>query len=1601
MIPVVAIGASAGGLKEFEQFFKNMPSTKELAFVIIQHLAPDYKSILADIVNRYTAMDVCQIENKMKVQPGKVYIIPPNNLVLLDKDKLVLKEMEKKQGINLPIDVFFRSMKDDIGEKSVAVILSGTGSDGTLGIKEVKEAGGLTIVQQPDTAEYDGMPTSAIRTGLIDYVIPVEEMPKVILNYIENEFQENRIITDDKKSESLINQVFEIIKSQTGHDFTNYKRNTIYRRIERRLTVKKLNKLQDYIKLLKEDGAEVGILYKELLISVTSFFRDKETFAYIEKNIIPKVVSGTGNNNLRIWVPACATGEEAYTWAILFKKYIDDNKLNIDLQIFASDIDTDAIEKGREGFYTNNIVADVPKEILERYFKQENNGFRIKKSIRETVIYADQNLLQDPPYSRLDLISCRNLLIYLDNYLQQKAISIFHYALKSTGHLVLGNSESLGSSAQFYEVIDRKYKVFRKINNIETSGRVWNMIYERQTVKQAEKAFHEPISEIAKEFILETQAPPSVVIDSEGAMLYAQGKTGKFLEITTGEISSNIVKTAKAGLKIPLSNLLRKARKTVTEVSHNNIKLNTDDDFEYVDITITPLKNNRKDTKLFVVFFKPGKSITKNSTADDGKNTDHVAIYELEKELAEKEQYLQNTIEELETTNEELKSSNEEAQSTNEELQSTNEELETSKEELQSVNEELTTTNNELAIKVDELNKVNSQLQNLLSATDIATIFLDRDLRIFNFTPAISIIIDLLHTDIGRSIKQFTNNLKYEYLFEDAKGVLKNLIPKEVEVETNDDRSFWMRIIPYRTVDDKIEGVVITFTDITEKKEAEIKLKESEEKYRSTYENSPDSIIIHDFEMNIVDVNQKAIKEFGYSKEEFLQMKVFDLHTKDELTHSKEVLDEMNKQEMLKVDTKFQRKDGSIFWADASPCKYELNGRPIIHVVIRNITELVDARNELQKHYYHLEELVEEKSRELKISERKFRNIAENIPGLVVKYKLSPAGAEELLYLSKNVEEVYEVPHAEAINNINLLWERIHPDDLDGYKKLLEKSASELSFWKTELRLRMPDGRIKWLDARGVPNKGEDGSIIWDIIGIDISDRKKADEKLLINQHYLQKAQEIGAIGTWHFDLEKNILSWTEENYKIFGIEPDTQMNYKLFMECVHPDDREFVDRNWKKGIENNLYDIEHRIIAFGKTKWVREKAAFIFNDDGKVIQAFGVAQDITDRKKVEEALVVAKKKAEENDKLKSAFLANMSHEIRTPMNGLIGFADLLKEKDLSDEERNYFIDIIQTNSNNLLNLINDIIDISKIEAGQLNIRLKPCKPANIIRDLEETFNQIKKQKDKTHIQFVARVSKKDANLQIETDPERLKQVLTNLLGNALKFTDNGTIEFGFAVSNNKVKFFVKDEGAGINKKDLNSIFNRFERADNADKKVVEGTGLGLSISKGIVELLQGQIDVKSTAGKGTTFEFYIPFIEVKGENKSTPKEQEVDFNKFKGKTIVVAEDDIFNLQLFKVILENTPATVLYAENGKEVVEIVDKNPDIDIILMDIRMPVMDGVEAARIILNNNPKIKIIAQTAHAMVYDKDKFLKSGFVDYLSKPISREMLFKKLAQWVQ
>ncbi|MCB1192900.1 MAG: PAS domain S-box protein [Leptospiraceae bacterium] len=837
-IPVIGIGASAGGLIAFENFFKNMPSGGEAAIVIIQHLDPNHKSILADIVNRYTEMDVSQITDGVKIEPGKVYIIPPNKDVSLKNSELILSPPVKIQGRHLPIDTFFRSLKEDLKEKAIAVILSGTGSDGTHGIRDIKEAGGLTLVQSPETAHYDGMPQSAIKTGLIDFIIPVEKMPEIILKYIDNEFQEKKIIrTGDEKVESYVSQIFHLIAKQTGHDFTGYKQNTTNRRIERRLTVNQVQNLKDYLEFLKTDPIEINMLYKELLISVTNFFRDTSVFSFIENDLIPNLVSNIIGDTVRIWVVACATGEEAYSWAILLKKYMDKNKLNMSIQIFASDIDLDAIAKAREGFYNNNIISDVPQDILNKYFIKEKEGYRVKKTIRELIIFADQNVLQDPPYSRIDLISCRNFLIYLNNHLQQKIIATFHYALNPNGLLVLGNSESLGNLANYFNVVERKHKIFQKLESKNMLNKIWNIAGKYTEVNQSKNKNEDlllPLNKLAEQTVLERYIPPSVIINYNMDILYVQGKTGKFLELSTGEISHNIIKIAREGLKIALTNTIRKAKINKKETITKNIRVKGSN--EYINLTVLPIVAGNKNTDLLMVVFDSYNRLSENLSTKNNANNEFTKVLELEKELAEKEEYLQSTIEELETTNEELKSSNEEAQSANEELQSTNEELETSKEELQSVNEELVTTNSELQNKIEELGKVNSVLNNLLSSTQIATLFLDKEFKIFQYTPAISNIIDLIPSDIGRQIKQFSNNLKYDSLIEDVKNVLETLSPTEKEVKTYDNYFYWMRILPYRTVDDSVEGVVITFTDISEKKKKDEEL----ERYKNELEKLVD-----------------------------------------------------------------------------------------------------------------------------------------------------------------------------------------------------------------------------------------------------------------------------------------------------------------------------------------------------------------------------------------------------------------------------------------------------------------------------------------------------------------------------------------------------------------------------------------------------------------------------------------------------------------------------------------------------------------------------------------------------------------------------------------
>lgn len=1588
--PIVALGASAGGLKEFEQFFKNMPNTKELAFVIIQHLSPNHKSGLVAIVKRYTEMPVCQIEHNMKVKAGTVYIIPPKNTVLLKKDQLVLRPI-KSGKINMPIDDFFSSLKAVLGEKAIAVILSGTGSDGASGIREIKEVGGLTIVQQPDTADYDGMPNSAIGTGLVDYIIPVSEMPQVILNHLENEFKKHLIIKNNKASENHISEIFDIIAKHTGHDFSHYKKNTIHRRIERRLTVNKLKSLESYLTFLQKNAKEVGILYKELLISVTSFFRDKETFEYIRKNLVPALMSNSKDETLRLWVPACATGQEAYSWAILLQNYADDNKLTVDIQVFASDIDFDAITIAREGFYTNNIEIDVPTDLLKRNFLKEKNGYRVKKNIRKIVVFAEQNLLQDPPYSKLDLISCRNLLIYFDTFLQQKAISIFHYALRPSGYLLLGNSESLGSSAQFYEAVERKFKLFRKNNDITMSAKVWRMSHDNPYFRKQEKrTLSKPVSEIAKQFLLETQTPPSVVIDSEGTMLYAQGKTGKFLEITTGDISDNILKIVKTGLRVPLSNTLRKAKKMMAETSHRNIKMNNEKQIEFVDIIISPLKTKEMETTLFVVVFKEGMSSVSTNSRNEEKNNEDSVIYELEKELAEKEQYLQSTIEELETTNEELKSSNEEAQSTNEELQSTNEELETSKEELQSVNEELSTTNNELELKIEELNSANSQLGNLLVATHIATVFLDRNLRIFNFTPAICNIIDLLPTDIGRSIKQFTNSLKYDGLVDDAMKVLKSLVPIETEVENFEDKSFWMRILPYRTNEDKIEGVVISFTDISEKKEQDNALKEAEKKilddakfYADVFASVDNAIVV----LDVLEDGQFKFKSANLHYEKLVGVRnaVLKGKTLDYLSdridaNTYEFFVTLNeecveKKEIVVAEQQIIKGHSNNWWQYRMVPILNPKSKQVVRIVgsAMKINRLKQTQFELEKYQQYLEERVEEKIGKIKENEAKLKR----------SERITHVGSWEWNLENDTItwsDEMFRIFGLEREDGVpdHFLGEKSFytKDALKIIEGEIKKAIEEGEPYEVELGFKRGDKPNGVLKAFGFAQKNEDGTIEKLFGSVqDITKIKQAENKF-------RTIFEQGLSAIMVADDAGNYVSVNKSAADLFGysIEELKQMNVAdLISVNSRPSEEQYKDF-----LEKGAMDGEFEFLdKHGQQKTAVYRALRIQKDFN-----LSLLFDITATKKYANEL---KKKAALQEKLnkdKDDFISVLAHDLKNPLNGMIGFAKLLlKNVDTYDKkEIKEQAQIIADSAEHLGKVLKDTLFWANSDTYHLGSKYSLVAIADV---LKEEILQIKSLADQKDIELVNK-AKLDKKIYVKEDVLRI--VFRNVINNALKFTPaKGQITVKTHNGNNSLTVTVTDTGVGMTKAAVASIFKIEQMRNTKGTNNEKGSGLGLKICERLLKSVGGQIEINSAIGKGTTVTFTLPEALPSEEPKKEPKKKT---NRISKPTLLIVDDEPINFELLKVLIQKEIALdceIIYATDGQNAIDLFTENT-IHLILMDISMPVMDGLEASKCIKEIDKNVPIIIQSGNIEKDIAQKVKEVGCEAFLPKPIESKKL---------
>ena len=873
MFPIVCIGASAGGLEALEQFLGNVHENSGLAYVVIQHLDPTQKGMLPELLQRISKIKVLQVKDHTIVKPNFVYVIPPNKTLSILKGVLYLFEPLEERGLRLPIDYFLRSLADDRHERSIGVILSGMGSDGSIGIKAIKENNGIVLVQEPSTAKFDSMPRNAINSVVVDIVAPANELPVKLLDFLKHVPVVKSGLDLEVKDKSSLEKIIILLRTHTGNDFSLYKKNTVYRRIERRMSVHKIDKITNYVHFLQQNPKELDILFKELMIGVTNFFRDSLVWEKLIDTFIPDMVAKQpAGTILRAWVPACSTGEEAYSLAIAFKEVLE--KINphegISLQIFATDLDYDAIETGRKGVFPANIAADVSSKRLERFFIKNDEGYRINTEIREMVVFAQHNIIMHPPFTKIDILSCRNLLIYMDPELQKKLLGLFYYSINSEGIMILGSSETLGTQNHLFTTVDSKMKIYKRsatalkselFNFPSSFSRPQSGNIEKETPTK----INLNIQTLADQLLLQQFSPAGVLVNENGDIIYISGRTGKYLEPAVGKANLNIFAMLREGLRSEFPVAFRRAVMKKESVVMRHIKVGTNGGSLTLNVNIQWIEKPEPIRGMVLIIFNDlPEIIDLKPTPRKGKKTvDSIRLSELEEELKRLREEMQNTLEEMQTSQEELKSSNEELQSTNEELQSTNEELTSSKEEMQSLNEELQTVNAELESKVDDFSRVNNDMKNLLNSTDIATLFLDKELKIRRFTNQATKIFKLIKSDIGRPFTDLVHDLEYDDLSADALEVLKTLVFIQKQIPTKDGRWFSIRIMPYRTLDDRIDGLVITFVNHSDIKQVELILHETEQLNRLLLSSSPDLIIKLSTDCKIMEFNPAAEKYFG------------------------------------------------------------------------------------------------------------------------------------------------------------------------------------------------------------------------------------------------------------------------------------------------------------------------------------------------------------------------------------------------------------------------------------------------------------------------------------------------------------------------------------------------------------------------------------------------------------------------------------------------------------------------------------------------------------------------------------------------------------------
>ncbi len=1597
--PIVGVGASAGGLEAFTQLLHALPADTGMGFVLVQHLAPSHPSALAEILSRATQMPVMEVHDEPTVKPNHIYVIPPGQSMIIAGGALQLLPREG-QGIHRPVDRFFRALAEDRGHQAIGVVLSGTATDGTAGLEAIKAEGGITFAQDA-TAQHGGMPQSAIASGCVDFVAAPNDIAREIVRISRHPSRAAEEEPGIPGGDAYFRQIVQRLHQATGVDFTHYKFNTLSRRITRRLVLQKLEGLPQYLQFLRSTPAEVDALYQDILISVTSFFRDPEAFEALKEQVFPLLVKDRSRHDpVRIWTLGCSTGEEAYSLAMAFTEFAEAAGSAAPLQLFATDLNAAGVDKARAGVYSPDIVEYVSPDRLRRFFTEVDGGYRISKTIRDACVFSRHNVLADPPFSRLDLISCRNMLIYLEPVLQQKVLPILHYALKPGGWLWLGSSETIGADRSLFEAKDVKHKLYsRKAGFHPGAGQ-----FPRRA---GDAAYRPPFTPVtarpgdrtadlhreADRILSGKFAPPGVLVSADLEILQYRGETGRYLTPAPGKASLNLLKMLREGLLVPVQAVVAQAGEEQTPVRKEGLRVKSNGGHLEVAVEVIPVGGRAGDKGGFLILFEDaggagwerrppdptshpeaGTALAAPAAAAD-RDAERLA-----QELASTREYLQSVIEQQEAANEELQSANEEIQSANEELQSLNEELETSKEEIQSSNEELATVNDELNNRNTDLNRVNNDLVNLLGSIQMPIVMLGPDLRVRRFTVAAGKQLNLIPGDVGRPF----GDLKLNFVpLPDLEPLLAEVLdtvqPRELEVKDPRGRWYSLRLRPYKTLEHKIDGVVVMLVDVDA-------LKRAEEFTTSIVDTVREPLLVLDHELRVQAASRSFYQSFRVAPEETEHRPLYELsHGQWNIPALRQLLEKILTQDSqitdFVVEHEFEHIGKRTMRLNARRLIQAEDQPPLILLAIEDVTESEATANSLRE------------------SEQRFRELFDLGP--VAVFSCDRDGV--LQNYNRCAAEMWrreparDDPRERYCGSFGLY----HPDG----RRLLHEESPMVQVLRTgvpvrnvEVLIERPDGSRIPVVMSFAPLRNEQGDISGAITSFyDITDRKRAEDSLRESEQRMRFVMDsmpqklftaTPSGGVDYFNPQ-----WTE----FTGLPFETIRDWG-WTQFIHPDDVAENVRVWKHSIDTGEpFQFEHRFRrADGEYRWHFSRALARRDAEGKLVMWVGGNTDIHDQMQTANQLRQYAADLSEADRHKNEFLAMLAHELRNPLAPMVNAMRIIQIAGGDPQTLRTASEMMERQIGQMVRLVDDLLDVNRISRGTIELRKAPMELASAVAHAVEA---VRPQCEALGHDMTVVVP--PVPIYLFGDPARLAQVIGNLLSNACKFTEpGGRIELTVVREGEQAILRVRDSGIGIPADQVPRIFDMFVQVDASLAGSKGGIGMGLTLVKELVELHDGTVEVHSAGtGHGSEFVVRLPVLSDVPMPEPEPEPIGKESTSLPRRRILVVDDNRDAADSLAALLKLAGHETETAYDGLDAVDRAETfRPEL--ILLDIGLPKLGGYEVARRIREQpwgNGTV-LVALTGWGHEDDRENSRTAGFRDHLVKPVKHDALMKLLAE---